>query len=180
MDWVLLSFAVITPMSASIGMAFSRREQALTHLSVIKATMKGIYSAFGCWDWSSSKKPDPNGRAASEVDFRQQSDIALDAIFKLCSDLTRLLTLPTCSRARHRVIAQGRTEAKQIETLMGQLHRSALKRMLTIGDVTEVFKHEGMPGNEAARIRQYERFIIERIGKYNWGLHFCHPRTIAL
>jgi hypothetical protein len=166
MDWVLLSFAVITPMSASIGMAFSRREQALTHLSVIKATLKGMYSAFGCWDWSSSKKPDPNGRAASEVDFREQSDIALDAIFKICSDMTRLLTLPNCSRGRHRVIPQGKAEAKEIEKLMGKLHRLALQRMLTIGDVTEVYKHEGMPGNEAARIRQWERFIVERIGKY--------------
>ena len=38
MNWVLLSFAVITPMSASIGMAFARREQALVHLAVLKST----------------------------------------------------------------------------------------------------------------------------------------------
>ena len=68
MDWVLLSFAVITPMSSSIGMCYTRREQALQYMAVIKSSLKGIYNAYTSWDWSSaSKSPQPSGRAASKA-----------------------------------------------------------------------------------------------------------------
>ena len=166
MDWVLLSFAVITPMSASIGMAFTRRDKALEYLAIIKSSLKGIYTGFVCWDWSSAAKSQPNGRAAecnADVDYLHQSDVALDAMVKLCSDLSRMLTLPSCSRARHRVTPTGRKQAARIEELMDHLKRSALRRMLIVSDVCEKLKYQGMPGNEAARLRQWERFITEKI-----------------
>ena len=43
MDWVLLSFAVITPMSASIGMAVAQREQGLQHFAMVKTTLWNLY-----------------------------------------------------------------------------------------------------------------------------------------
>lgn len=67
MDWVLLSFAVITPISAWIGMAFSRREQALQHVAVMKSTLWSIFAAHACWDWEQAGKPN-TGRLASPFD----------------------------------------------------------------------------------------------------------------
>eukprot|EP00980_Cylindrotheca_fusiformis_P004648 scaffold991_cov128-Cylindrotheca_fusiformis.AAC.20 len=161
MNWVLLSFAVITPMSSSISMAFSRREMALGHFSVIRATLLNIYSAHACWDWAKDGKPgrDPNH------DWLKQCDTVLQASLQLCSELTRMLTLPSFNRARHRVTKYGRDEAKEVEKLVAQLHVIILQRMAAITDQCEVFKYQGLPPNEATRIRQWERMVTERIGE---------------
>lgn len=164
MDWVLLSFAVITPMSASIGMAFTRREQALQHLAVIKTTLWNIYSAHACWDWPKAGKPD-TGRIASEVDWLEHNDKVLLAVLLLCQELARLLTLPNSSRARHRVTDLGKEEAQKITSICNRLHRSIYGRINRLTSLCEIFKKEGLPPNEATRIRQWERFVTERIGK---------------
>jgi hypothetical protein len=162
MNWVLLSFAVITPMSRSIGMAFSRREMALSHLALIKSTLLNIYSAHACWDWANMEGKtgrDPN------FDWLEHCDNVLQASLHLCSDLTRLLTLPRFNRARHRVTSFGKREAQEVELVLSQLHLSIVERMATITDLCEVFKYQGLPPNEATRIRQWERMVAEKIGK---------------
>ena len=55
MNWVLLSFAVITPMSTSIGLAFTRREFALRLVSQVRSSLLSIYSANIYWDWDEVK-----------------------------------------------------------------------------------------------------------------------------
>ena len=45
MDWVILGFAVVTPMSVSIGIAFRRREEALVDISRIRSFAYQIYLA---------------------------------------------------------------------------------------------------------------------------------------
>ena len=169
MDWVLLSFAVITPMSASIGMAFARREQALQHLAVVKTTLWNIYSAHACWDWPKSGKP---GREANDTDWIVHGDKVLNSILLLCQDLARMLTLPCASRARHRVTAHGEIEAKELHELRRQLHRSIYRRVNALTESCEALKKEGLPPNEATRIRQWERFVTERIGMLKYRCCF--------
>lgn len=61
-DWngqlptVLLSFAVITPLSQSISMAYQRRETALKALGVYRSAVYNLYVAHSSWDWSVSAK----------------------------------------------------------------------------------------------------------------------------
>ena len=169
MDWVLLSFAVITPMSASIGMAFSRRDQALVHLAAVKTTLWNIYSAHACWDWATPKsegrqRPGSDGHSASSYDWLDHGDNVLTAVLLICQDLHRMLTLPSSSRARHRVTTQGRSEAQQIDAVQVQLHHSLYRRVCTLTHLCERFKRQGLPPNEATRIRQWERMVTERIG----------------
>jgi hypothetical protein len=161
MDWVLLSFAVITPMSASIGFAFNRREQSLQHLAVVKTTLWNIYSAHACWDWP---KKGESERDRADLDWLDHGDKVLTAIMFLCQDLTRMLTLPNSSRARHRVTPMGVKEAQKIMDIRLKLHRSIYRRVSRLTSLTEVFKRYGLPPNEATRIRQWERFVTERIG----------------
>eukprot|EP00934_Nitzschia_sp_Nitz4_P008634 Nitzschia sp. Nitz4//scaffold76_size158648//25046//29105//NITZ4_002534-RA/size158648-processed-gene-0.231-mRNA-1//1//CDS//3329557809//8624//frame0 len=162
MDWVLLSFAVITPMSASIGMAFTRREKALDHLAVIKTTLWNIYSAHACWNW---KKPgNPNsGRAALPYDWMAHTDEVLRAILGICNETNRLLTLPEDSRSRHRSTPTGRAEAVQLGELRSRLHWRIYGQVTKLTDMCEAFKVQGLPPNEATRVRQWERFVTERI-----------------
>eukprot|EP00546_Thalassionema_frauenfeldii_P012668 CAMPEP_0178910806 /NCGR_PEP_ID=MMETSP0786-20121207/9306_1 /TAXON_ID=186022 /ORGANISM="Thalassionema frauenfeldii, Strain CCMP 1798" /LENGTH=207 /DNA_ID=CAMNT_0020583107 /DNA_START=584 /DNA_END=1207 /DNA_ORIENTATION=+ len=82
---------------------------------------------------------------------------------KLCNELTRLLTLPSLSRARHRVTCYGRKEAKDIEYVLNKLYLRSLDRMADITKLCEVLKQQGLPPNEATRIRQWERMVVENM-----------------
>lgn len=167
MNWVFLSFAVITPMSASIGMAFVRRDQALFHLATLKATLLNLYSANACWDWPKPlRAKEASGRVLSKVDWLAHSDMALELILKLNTELTRMLTLPTCSRARHRVTTSGMNEASEISSLMFKLHRLILLRMSKLTELIEILEREGLPPNTASRLRQWERLATEKLGTF--------------
>lgn len=50
-SWVLLTFVTITPMSASIAMAFRRRDEALMNIARMHAVFSNIYSSHALWDW---------------------------------------------------------------------------------------------------------------------------------
>lgn len=157
MDWVLLSFAVITPLSAAITMSFSRREQANTQIANFKATMIHLYSSHLCWDWPD--KQGQSGQAKSKVDWRVHNDEVLRTICQICSELTRILTLPTAGRGRHRVIPYGKQQRNDLAVVARKLRRSMLEDMNYISDLCEVLKAEGLPPNEATRVRQWERFV---------------------
>ncbi|KAG7362842.1 hypothetical protein IV203_026202 [Nitzschia inconspicua] len=161
MNWVLLSFAVITPLSAAIRMSFSRRELANTQIANFKATMIHLYSSHLCWDWYD--KQGQSGRAVARVDWREHNDDLLRTMCQVSSKLTRLLTLPTAGRGRHRVISYGRKQRAELAVIAGKLRRSILEDMNYISDKCEVLKREGLPPNEATRIRQWERFITTQV-----------------
>jgi hypothetical protein len=55
LNWVLLSFAVVTPIASSIVMAFARRETALRSIGTVRATLLQLYVAHSIWDWGNLK-----------------------------------------------------------------------------------------------------------------------------
>lgn len=161
MSWTLLTFAVVTPLSASIGMAFTRRENALFQIADFKATMINLFQAHTFWDWE--KIGVASGRAASDVDWVKYTDDVLYAMIRICCELTRLLTLPNASRARHHVFPYGRKQRENVVAVSRKLHRSILEHMCFITEQCELLKREGLPPNEATRIRQWERFLSQEI-----------------
>lgn len=162
MNWTLVSFAIVTPMAASIGMAFTRRESALQYLASIRATLMELYGAHALWDWSLSGK-DNSGRIGSSVDWEDHSDKVLTEIIAIGYELQRALTLPSASRARHRMTGSGRNEAHELSEVSRLLFNSLVLRMGRLTIYAEILKHEGMPGNEASRVRQWERETMERL-----------------
>jgi hypothetical protein len=160
MTWTLLTFAIVTPMSASINMGFTRREKALTHIAALRSLCFAVYQAHTCWDWGTL----PNtGRAKSKVDWLEHSDTVLKEIIQIGDDLTRYLTLPSTSRARHRIMPRGKKQAKDCREIGDQLVDSILTGMNRISLYCEILKLEGLPGNEASRVRQWEREIVLQI-----------------
>ena len=111
MDWVLLGFAVVTPMSVTIGLAFRRREDALVNIARFKSLAFQIYLAHSSWDWGTSS----SGRldARTEMEWLKHSDDVLALIMCQCDYLCRFLTLPCSSRSRHRVTHAGIMEASR-------------------------------------------------------------------
>ena len=148
MNWTLFSFAVITPMSAAMSMAFTRREQGLQLIATIKGTLLELYMAHALWDWDKDR-----GRADSAVDWLAHADETCTQILGACSDITRFLTLPDTTRARHKTTRQGEKEAKVVADVRISLHESIIYRFGRLAQLCEVLKCEGLPPNEV-------RFLI--------------------
>jgi hypothetical protein len=51
MSWILLTFAVITPIGSAISMAFRRRENALQSVSTLRSTFLQLYTSHAIWGW---------------------------------------------------------------------------------------------------------------------------------
>ena len=160
MNWTLLSFAIVTPMSASIGMAFIRRDKSLALIAALRSLLFAIYQAHASWDWGTSI---PSGRTQSKVDWLQHSDQVVKEIIALSNDLTRYLTMPSTSRARHRILPHGQKQAHVGREVGDKLMNAVLTRLNRISLFCEILKYEGLPGNEAARIRQWEREVVLQI-----------------
>jgi hypothetical protein len=158
MNWVLLSFAVITPLAAAVTMAFKRREQALFNIATMRTTAIELYAAHSVWDWG--WKPNGTGRELSAVDWLDHTDKVLVQLFGICEELSRWLTLPNATRARHKVTKSGRNEALETRAVGGKLYESVILRFGHLADLCEILKQEGLPPNEATRVRQWERFLL--------------------
>jgi hypothetical protein len=188
-DWngnlptVLLSFAVITPLSASITMAFTRRETTLKSLASFRSASYNLYVAHASWDWGECNKgkgrrgciensddminvygeSSSNGINLDEkkaIDWTNHSDETLRQLINLSDSLCQYLTLPTSTRARHRVTTKGGQEAKTVLSAGRSLFTLNVSgRMIMISQLCEALKYRGLPGNEASRIRQWENFM---------------------
>jgi len=176
MNWTLLSFAIITPLSAAVSMAFRRREQALSDIANIRATSLEIYAAHAGWDWG--WKDDDTGRDRSTVNWIDHSDKVLVQFLGLSEDLTRWLTLPTTSRARHKVTPWGNAEAQETRLVAMKLYESIVVRFGHLADLCEILKREGLPPNEATRIRQYERFILSSVERLRMVKMYRTPQAL--
>ena len=145
MNWTLFSFAVITPMSAAMSMAFTRREQGLHLIATIKGTLLELYMSHALWDWDKDR-----GRADSDVDWLVHADETCTEILGACSDITRFLTLPDTTRARHKTTREGKKEAQQVADIRIRLHQSIICRFGRLAQLCEVLKREGLPPNEVS------------------------------
>lgn len=159
MDFALLGFAVILPLSAIVRFAFVRRDAALSSLMDIKSNSMHIYLAHATWDWDDGK-----GRAKSKKDFLKHSDNALEQLISIADELCRYLTLPTSSHARHKELGKGREEAAITMKAMYLLFDSIVStRMSRLTVMVEQLRAEGLAATECSRIRQWERFLVRSI-----------------
>ena len=92
MDFILLAFAVTSPISAAIGMAYQRRERALIAVSDFRSFSYHLFLAHAFWDWG------PGGRAEANVDWLEHCDAVLAQLIGIGDELARFLSLPTTSR----------------------------------------------------------------------------------
>ena len=156
MDWTLLGFAVVTPMSTSIGLAFNRREEALRNLAGFRAAAWQLYLAHSCWDWRDVKET--KGRSKMKLDSLKHSDVVLKELISIGDELCRFLNLPNASRGRHRVTKWGRVEAARTTKVGYRIFHSLYTvRISKLTKLTEDLKEIGLPANEASRIRDWER-----------------------
>lgn len=168
MDFVLLAFAVTSPISAAIGMAFQRRERALIAIADFRSFSYHLFLAHCLWDWPEGgemgrKKAEETAR----VEWVEHCDAVLAQLIGIGDELSRFLTLPTASRSRHRMTKAGRREAaRTMEVAYHLIDSMTTQRMTRLILYSERLKKIGLPSGEVSRIRQYERFLsnmIERL-----------------
>ena len=162
LSWTLLSFAIVTPISSSVAMAFSRRDRALFSIGRLRATAVELYASHARWDWS-YKTDGSSGRTQSSLNWLTHSDRVIHVTISIMVALTRYLTLPSSSRARHRVTKAGQAEAADLLQVSAQLYEQIMQDFANLSHLCEILKQEGLPANEASRIRQWERFMLEEI-----------------
>eukprot|EP00553_Chaetoceros_curvisetus_P006038 CAMPEP_0204623366 /NCGR_PEP_ID=MMETSP0717-20131115/9096_1 /ASSEMBLY_ACC=CAM_ASM_000666 /TAXON_ID=230516 /ORGANISM="Chaetoceros curvisetus" /LENGTH=505 /DNA_ID=CAMNT_0051638423 /DNA_START=102 /DNA_END=1619 /DNA_ORIENTATION=- len=161
MDWIVLGFAVITPITVTIQMAFTRRERALYEISRIRSCCFQIYSCHNIWNWSGGKGRE---NAMTKEQWLKHTDELLEHLVGIGDEMCRFLTLPTSSRSYHRMLKGGRRKASNIVEVGYRLLDSMYtQRIIKISQLTEKFKSLGLSATESSRIRQYERFIGEAI-----------------
>ena len=79
--------------------------------------------------------------------------------------MARYLTLPNCTRARHKTTPLGRKEAEETFDVAASIVLQIETELCSLGFLCEYLKANGLPGNEAARMRQWERFLSENFEK---------------
>jgi hypothetical protein len=161
MDWIVLGFAVVTPLTVTITLAFQRRERALIEIARVKSFCFQIYLGHTIWDWESG-----NGRrkAMNQDEWIKHTDQVLEHLVGIGDELTRFLTLPTSSKSYHRMLKSGRRKAANIVEVAYKLLDSLYtQRMVQISILTEKLKAMGVSATEISRMRQYERYIGEAI-----------------
>jgi hypothetical protein len=163
LNWVLLSFAVVTPIASSIGMAFARRETALRSIGTIRATLVQLYVAHAIWDWGNFNGGGGRESVRQAFDPAEHAGRVYDTITALQYNLCQFLTLPSSSRARHRTTRNGRREAVSIDQVGQVYYERVVTQVIRLAASCESLKRAGLPGNEAARIRSWEHILLVEI-----------------
>lgn len=83
LDWVLLSFAVITPISATINMSFNRRERALVEIASFRASCVGLYQAHAVWGWTWKDKDTVATGRPMAVNSLEHSDKVMRSLLNI-------------------------------------------------------------------------------------------------
>jgi hypothetical protein len=161
-----LHIFVSSQIATAIGMAFTRREEALVMIADLRSSAHHLYIAHALWDWN-----EDGGRAGcKDFDFLEHCDAVLAQLVGIGDELSRFLTLPTTSRSRHRMTKAGRKEAaRTVEVAYGLLESMLTQRMTRLSIYAERIKTVGLPAGEVSRLRQYERYLqasIERLRMY--------------
>jgi len=177
MDWVLLGFAVITPLSLSVGIAFRRRERALVEIAKFRSFAYQLFLSHCIWDWG---LPPDGGKAASkDIDWVDHADEVLKELIAIGDELCRFLTLPTTSRSRHRMTKSGRREAARTAEVAYRLYESLYtKRFVQLSQLSERIKLAGLGASEVSRMRQYERFMGDAIENLRMVKTYRTPQTL--
>jgi hypothetical protein len=166
MSWALLSFAVILPLISCIGMAFRRREDALQFLNTFRSTGLELYQAHALWE-----PPQMERRWT-------HADAFLRELEGMEKELTRYLTLPTASRARHRMTSWGKQEASAIVGHQLLLDQMLQTRCYRISQLCEALKKRGLNVQEAIRIRNWERRLGEQIQHLRMSKSYRTPQAL--
>lgn len=156
LNWTFFSFAVVFPLTFSLNEAFRRRELALSLMAQMKSCVVAIYYAHKDWDWS-TKTALSGGRAQLPPGH---ADEVRKVLLALNADQFALLKMPNVSRSRHFYTSAGRHKRAKVQAEKAALLQRIGACFSRLSAAVEEMKAAGLPGNEAARVRQYFHLLL--------------------
>lgn len=155
LSWTFISFAVVFPLTYSIGEAFKRREEALRELAGLKATIYNVCLAHTDWSWGTD--PDKGRDLLPKVFVENTKEIILGALQEMREGLAHCEYKP--DPWVEAMVWVGGPELRALQHQASQLLRdrsfTVSKRFQQLSLAVENMKALGLPGPEASRIRQF-------------------------
>lgn len=115
-----------------------------------------IYYAHRDWDWA-TKEAMCGGRSrlpAGHADAVRQ--VLLDLNAAQCD----ILLAPNVGRSRHLLSSGGRHKRARVQAYKAERHKRIATALSRLSAAVEELKTAGLPGNEAARLRQYNSLLL--------------------
>eukprot|EP00516_Mucochytrium_quahogii_P003969 CAMPEP_0203757542 /NCGR_PEP_ID=MMETSP0098-20131031/10557_1 /ASSEMBLY_ACC=CAM_ASM_000208 /TAXON_ID=96639 /ORGANISM=" , Strain NY0313808BC1" /LENGTH=414 /DNA_ID=CAMNT_0050649761 /DNA_START=257 /DNA_END=1501 /DNA_ORIENTATION=- len=159
LDFSILSFAVVFPLTFLMTQAYTRREKALLWLSDFRALMLHVTLATMVWDFTNSETKTFTGREKLPGDFLET---IRDTNIKLLTLVYRFLALPTVTRARHHLFPHYRQQTEKVQMYQNNLEQRIADQFNVMYENIEIMKSSGLPANEASRVNQYHWFLQQR------------------
>jgi hypothetical protein len=176
LSFVLMTFAVVSPIIMAIRMAFNRREEALKQIASLRSNFLHIYLAHSLWDWEAG-----GGRAGnrSGYDFLEHCDGVLEQLIGMGDELARFLSLPNTSRGWNRTTNTGRAEAvRTVRAAYGLLESVTLQRMVRLVCLSEHIKKQGLHVSEMSRLRSFERRVSDHLERLRMLKMYRTPQAL--
>ena len=156
MNWTFFSFALVFPLTFSLNEAFRRRENALHTMAGLKANALSLYHAHRDWDWSTQTAYHGGRAALPPGHVAQVRAVLLELIVAQCE----VLLAPNVGRARHHFTPGGRRKREAVQARKAVCLNRIANAFSKISAAPEEMKAAGLPGNEAARIRQFSNQLL--------------------
>ena len=156
MNYSLITFGIIFPLTMSIQQAFTRRETALRSLVMFRSYAISVYSAHRCWDWPANGAT-VGGREGLPDDHCENVRSLLTDIFK---SVEAYCLLPRGGHARYYYTICGHHEFKELEVALTTQTKRVLRGITRLFKATEVMKVHGFPSGEASRLNQFVQKML--------------------
>ncbi len=161
LDFSILAFSVVFPLTFLISQAYTRRENALTTLSDFRVILLSMSTAMMTWNFKDSETGGKNGRARLPKGF---NEAVRDNSVNLLTQIYEYLSMPTVSHARHHIIRKHRETTRHVHADQNDLLKQIATTFNLFHGLLEVLKSTGLDIGLASRIHQYEFYLQQRFG----------------
>lgn len=152
MNWTVLTFAVVFPLTFTLNEAFRRREVALADLAILRATLVSVMTAHRDWDWAHDADTLSGGRARLPLGHEAAVRTVL---MNLSTAMADILLSPNVGHARHLLTSRGAAKRLQVQAFKASRHALIGDAWARLSAAGEELKAAGLPGSESSRLRQY-------------------------
>jgi len=154
LSWTFISFAVVFPLTYSYGEAFKRREQALGHIAGLKTNLCWLYMAHRDWFFGTDTSRGRLGLGEGHIDE------VLRLMLAALVEMRKVLCLPT-TRTRHVITRKGTTFAQMVKLKGRTGALKVIELFQGLSRKVEDMKLLGLPGPEAATMRQVSMSALD-------------------
>jgi len=154
LDWMVISLAVIFPITGGIGMGFKRRERALAEFGTMFGNLRAVWGAAHTWTVEDKSQDSQSWTPLILLITSDHNKDDMKLLFdEFWGSLVAYLNVP---RARaHHVFACGAAENRELEQASSYWRLSTENCICRMVRMVQHLKSRGLAPGEAHRLDQY-------------------------